>query len=107
MGTGTIKATSVAGKISKFGIPIENNREKIIACYLKYNWLNAAHVHIGSQGCAPDLLVKGIRKIYKLVEDINAQLAEKQLNRSIEIFDLGGGLPVSCLLYTSPSPRDS
>jgi len=95
VGTGTIKATSVADKISKFGIPIENNREKIIECYLKYEWLNAIHVHIGSQGCPPDLLINGIEKIYNLIIDINKKLIEAQANRQIKVFDIGGGLPVS------------
>ena len=91
VGTGSIRSTSVADKISKFGIPIENNRKKLI-CYFVHNiWLTGIHIHIGSQGCPINLLVDGINKVYELVKEINQKLND----RKIEIFDIGGGLPVS------------
>ena len=95
VGTGTIKATSVAGDISKFGVPLNENRDKIKEYYLKYEWLKGIHVHIGSQGCPVALLVSGIRKVLDFANEVNIYLeAEKKQNR-IEVFDIGGGLPVS------------
>jgi diaminopimelate decarboxylase len=95
VGTGTINSTSVAGDISKFGIPITDNREKIIACFQKYDWLTGIHVHIGSQGCPIPLIVEGIRKILDLAIEINENLKRGLKPNRIYTFDIGGGLPVS------------
>lgn len=102
VGTGTIKSTSVAGEISKFGIPVNENREKIIEYYLKYSWLEGIHVHIGSQGCPVPLLVDGIRKVLDLAEEINHRLQTESKPNSIRMFDIGGGLPVSYFIDQQP-----
>jgi diaminopimelate decarboxylase len=94
VGTGSIKSTSVADGISKFGIPISENRERIKEYYLKYNWLRSIHVHIGSQGCPVPLLIKGIRKVLDLAIELNVNLKQNSTSL-IETFDIGGGLPVS------------
>ena len=49
VGTGSILSTSVAGKFSKFGVPINEYRNELIDCFLKYEWLTGVHLHIGSQ----------------------------------------------------------
>ena len=95
IGSGTIKSTSVAGAISKFGVPLNNNRNKIIEYYLKYDWLRSIHVHIGSQGCPVPLIIEGIRAVLNLANEINTTLKRKSANGLIETFDIGGGLPVS------------
>ena len=94
VGTGNIKSTSVAGSISKFGVPLHENRQLIIDYYLKYNWLKGIHVHIGSQGCPVPLLIEGIRKVLNLALEINTCLA-KESKSKVSVFDIGGGLPVS------------
>lgn len=94
VGTGSIKSTSVGGEISKFGVPITGNKERIIACYLKYDWLRGIHVHIGSQGCPVPLMVDGIRKIVDLTVEINDRL-KREAKVQISVFDIGGGLPVA------------
>jgi diaminopimelate decarboxylase len=94
VGTGSIKSTSVAGAISKFGVPLNENRQEIINYYLKYNWLKGIHVHIGSQGCPVPLLIEGIRKVLDLALEINRCLA-KESKSTVSVFDIGGGLPVS------------
>jgi diaminopimelate decarboxylase len=94
VGTGSIKSTSVAGAISKFGVPLNENRQEIINYYLKYNWLKGIHVHIGSQGCPVPLLIEGIRKVLDLALEINTCLA-KESKSKVSVFDIGGGLPVS------------
>lgn len=95
VGTGTIKSTSVAGDISKFGIPINNNREKITAYFQKYDWLRGIHVHIGSQGCPVSQVIEGIRKVLDLTIEINERLKLNSSQNRIDTFDIGGGLPVS------------
>jgi len=95
VGAGTIKSTSVAGTISKFGIPVDDNRERIIAYYLKYDWLRAIHVHIGSQGCPVPLVIDGIRKILDLAIEVNEHLKLNSRQNRIDTFDIGGGLPVA------------
>lgn len=94
VGTGNILSTSVAGKISKFGVPLNENLDRIIDFYLEHEWLKGIHVHIGSQGCPVPLLVDGIRKVLNLAVEINSRLklAEKE---PVCLFDIGGGLPVS------------
>mgnify|MGYP001172831542 FL=1 len=95
VGPGSIKTTSVADGISKFGIPLAQNREKIIQCYLQYPWLQSIHVHIGSQGCPVPLLVAGIRRVLDLCIDVNELLQQQSAPNRILNFDIGGGLPVS------------
>jgi len=93
VGLGKIKSTSVADKISKFGVPIETNRKKIIDAYCKYKWLNGIHLHIGSQGISNNQLATGLEKVYELIEEIDFNLSK--LGRKIEFIDIGGGFPVS------------
>ena len=95
VGAGNIKSTSVAGAISKFGIPIGDNKERIIAYFLKHKCLQAIHVHIGSQGCPVPLVVEGIRKVLDLAVEINEKLKLNSKQNQIKTFDIGGGLPVS------------
>jgi len=102
VGTGSIKSTSVAGDISKFGIPLNDRREKIKAYFLKYEWLRGIHVHIGSQGCPVPLVIDGIRKVLDLAIEVNASLKLNLKQNRIEVFDIGGGLPVSYYYEKSP-----
>ena len=95
VGLGRIKSTSVADGISKFGIPINENRERIIEYFLKYSWLTGIHVHIGSQGCPVPLIIGGIRKVLDLTIEINTILKKESSENTISVFDIGGGLPVS------------
>ncbi|EFL50492.1 Orn/DAP/Arg decarboxylase 2 [Solidesulfovibrio fructosivorans JJ]] len=90
VGLGRIKATSVAGVYSKFGVPLAD-REAILAAFARCPWLEGLHVHIGSQGCSLDMLVAGVGAIYDLALEINARLGARRVRR----FDLGGGLPVA------------
>lgn len=90
VGLGRIKATSVAGSFSKFGVPIAF-REAILQAYGRYPWLTDLHVHIGSQGCPLELLVAGVGAVYDLAGAIDAACGGKRLRR----FDIGGGLPVA------------
>lgn len=94
VGAGKIAITGVADVYSKFGVPIQNKKQ-IIDAYLNYKWLNGIHLHIGSQGISIDLLVRGIKKVLKLAEEINLKFGEKNITRRIKYFDIGGGFPVS------------
>jgi diaminopimelate decarboxylase len=94
-GTGKILLTSVAGEYSKFGVPVKEFRKEIIDSYLKYDWLTGVHLHVGSQGCPLDLLIKGIDAVYNLALEINSLLIEKKKERKINFFDIGGGVPVN------------
>lgn len=95
VGTGAIKSTSVAGNISKFGVPIESNRKNLINAFQKYPWLKGVHLHIGSQGMPAELLTKGVRKVMDLVLEINQKYDNPKGSQRIFIFDMGGGLAIS------------
>jgi len=94
VGTGSIKSTSVAADISKFGIPLNENRQRIIQYFIEHEWLKGIHVHIGSQGCPVPLLVEGIRKVLDVACEINENLKARG-KQPVSLFDIGGGLPVS------------
>ncbi len=94
VGSGTILSTSVAGEYSKFGVPINEFRKELLKCFLKYDWLRGVHLHIGSQGCEVELLVKGIETILIFVNEVNEYLIRSN-KQKINVFDIGGGLPVS------------
>lgn len=102
VGSGSIKSTSVADAISKFGIPINDNIERLKEYYLKHDWLKSIHVHIGSQGCAVPLIIDGIRKVLNFANDVNESLKQTPTKKLIETFDIGGGLPVSYHLDKNP-----
>lgn len=91
VGMGKIKMTSVAGEYSKFGVPIKEFRKELLESFVKYNWLTGVHLHIGSQGCSNEMLAAGCKIVYDFVIDVNDYLKRKQIN----IFDIGGGMPVS------------
>ena len=93
VGSGSIGAMSTATEHSKFGVPLrdEGGRERIVAAFERYPWLNRLHLHVGSQGCPLELIARGVREVYELAEEINASAP----GRRVTSLDLGGGLPVN------------
>ncbi|MBD3235041.1 MAG: diaminopimelate decarboxylase [candidate division Zixibacteria bacterium] len=93
VGAGTIELTSVADEYSKFGIPIKQFRSDLKQAYLENEWLTGVHLHVGSQGCPPELLIDGIAIVLDFAEEVNSELQKQGSGRRIDIFDIGGGLP--------------
>jgi diaminopimelate decarboxylase len=93
VGTGTISAMSTATVSSKFGIALEDsgNREQLIAAFIAHPWLTTLHCHVGSQGCALELMISGIRKVVDLALLINRRAGAQR----VQTIDIGGGLPVN------------
>jgi len=98
VGAGRIAATSTAVKGSKFGIDLAAHRDAIVAAYARHPWLNALHVHVGSQGCDLDLLVAGAAAVVDLAERIEAA------GGHVAILDIGGGLPAGYGEDGDPGP---
>lgn len=94
IGEGKIASTGVASKVSKFAVPLQENRERLIKYFTKHHWINAIHVHIGSQGYPVPQLVKGIQRVFNFIEEVNREIEKAALRDPITLFDLGGGLPV-------------
>ena len=90
VGDGSIKCTSTASDTSKFGVLI-SDREEIIACFLRHKWLVGIHCHVGSHGCALDMLWAAATSIFELAEAINAIAARK----AVRVLDVVGGMSVS------------
>lgn len=93
VGTGRIAGSSTAGDYSKFGIPVIECRSDILQAFQTHSYLTGLHIHIGSQGCPLELLVAGIERAVDFIDDINTKL--EPLGRRVELFDIGGGLPVA------------
>lgn len=89
VGTGTIAATFTAAKASKFGVPLTELREQVIATFEKYPFLCCVHVHVGSQGCSQDVLISGAKAATDLAEEINTRCPGR-----VRMIDIGGGLSV-------------
>jgi len=89
-GSGSWKGSSTAISTSKFGVPLLEEREKIVNAFQNNPWLVGLHVHTGSQVCPLPLVVQGVQSIMGLVKEIESNRAKK-----IELIDIGGGLPVS------------
>ncbi len=90
VGGGTIAATSVAGPRSRFGVRLKGTTTEVHDLFLQYRWLNALHVHVGSQGCDLSQLVQGAARVVETANDLN-----KLVNGRIKTIDIGGGLPVA------------
>lgn len=88
VGTGSISMTSVAGRVSKFGVPLATRRAELLDAFETYPWLDGLHVHVGSQGCEMEQLVSAVRTIFDLRDEANGR-------RDIPVtqVDIGGGLP--------------
>jgi len=95
VGMGRIHSTSVAGEYSKFGIALKTHRTQLLESFLRYRWLRGVHLHVGSQGCEVDLLIKGVEKVFDFVEEVNESRQKDGGGPKVDIFDIGGGLPVS------------
>jgi diaminopimelate decarboxylase len=97
VGTGGIAQSSVAGEYSKFGIPIKTSRIQLVNAFRRYDWLTGLHLHVGSQGCGLDLLVRGVGVLYDFMQELHQELGEHRITH----FDIGGGVPV---IYNRSSP---
>ena len=71
VGIGKIEQTSVAGEYSKFGVPVKSLKKEIINSFIKYDWLQGIHLHIGSQACDMEMLLNGFEITLQLVTEIN------------------------------------
>lgn len=86
IGSGNISTTSVAGKYSKFGVPLDEYKQKLLEYFQKYPWINGIHSHIGSQGNPMEQLIIAAKKIENFIIS---------LPRILNWIDIGGGLPVN------------
>ncbi len=93
VGAGSIGAMSTATRTSKFGVALRDPgaREAVLGAFVRRPWLTRLHVHVGSQGCPPELFAAGVRAVWELAEEINAAAGRQQVTS----LDLGGGLPVN------------
>ena len=84
-----IPETFIGGPKSKFGVDLDRHRDALLRHFAENDWLDGVHVHVGSQGCALELLVAGVARVAAFVEE----LAERGVPpRTV---DIGGGLPVT------------
>lgn len=94
VGAGSIEATSVAARGSKFGLPIFPDPGPVAELFSKYDWLKGIHVHVGSQGCGLELLSKGVARTWEFAQSVGVDC----------FFDIGGGVPTA---YTDEAPSYS
>ncbi|MBE0649116.1 MAG: hypothetical protein IH596_15195 [Bacteroidales bacterium] len=101
IGVGSILESSVAGEYSKFGVPINTQRKELENAFINYPWLTGVHLHVGSQGCAMEMLTEGVGILYDFMQEMNEK-REANSEKRINIFDIGGGLPVSYSYHQEP-----
>lgn len=89
-GVGSYAGTSTAAATSKFGIPLLEDRARLIDAFRRFPWLVGLHVHTGSQVCPLELVIRGVAAIVELASAI-----ERDGGRMLEALDIGGGLPVN------------
>lgn len=88
LGAGSIATTSVADRRSRFGVSLDDP-EEVRSLYTRYTWLTGVHLHVGSQGCTQDLLVRSAVRVAEFVAALHRDLGRPQ----ITTVDIGGGLP--------------
>jgi len=89
VGSGRIAITSVAARVSKFGVALDENRARLLEAYATYDWLDGVHIHVGSQGCSLDQLWLAAERVAQFCDDVKAHCG-----RALTQVDIGGGLPV-------------
>ncbi|GIL86262.1 hypothetical protein Vretifemale_14672 [Volvox reticuliferus] len=101
VGEGRIAALSTAGKVSKFGTPLLEHRRELLAAFADHPWINALHLHVGSQGVPLELTVEGVARVADLAAEVETAAAAASAaygngggRRRIMALDIGGGLPV-------------
>ena len=91
VGAGTNAQLSTGTATSKFGIGMDDDRQRLIQAYVDRPWLTMMHCHVGSQGVPIELAVSGIEMIAALAHEINQIIGHTQ----IDTVDIGGGLGVN------------
>ena len=98
VGKGSIDATAVSGKNSKFGVSLLRNHRALIDAFRRYPWLRGLHVHTGSQGYGLDLLVEGVRRCVDFALELDRRFGPGRT----DTIDIGGGLPVAYRPHVEP-----
>jgi diaminopimelate decarboxylase len=88
-GSASIAMTFTAGASSKFGVPLAEDRAGAVAAFAEHQFLSCIHVHVGSQGCSVDVLVRGAVAAVELADEVNAGRPG-----AVTSIDIGGGLSV-------------
>ncbi len=90
VGSGSIAATSVATRGSRFGVSLDDGGEAaVVEAFKSCPWLCGLHVHVGSQGCELPLLTAAAKRVWQLRQTIHNELRRTQVG----IVDIGGGVP--------------
>ncbi|CAM9437547.1 unnamed protein product [Phaeothamnion confervicola] len=97
VGPGAIAETSTATRESKFGAALgPATEERLLCLFERCPWLSGVHCHVGSQGCAPALLVAGAVAAVRFAEAVNSHVGRRQ----VTWIDVGGGLSLD---YAAPA----
>jgi diaminopimelate decarboxylase len=94
VGAGRIGMTSTADDYSKFGVPLSDCRDRLKEAFAVHTWLEGVHLHIGSQGCPMDLLVRGVELVAAFALETNRHLESLGAPNRVRVVDIGGGLRV-------------
>jgi diaminopimelate decarboxylase len=96
-GAGTIAATSVGGRGSRFGIDVASLFDDVVPLIRRGAPVAGIHVHAGSQGQSIDQLVAAAT----VATDVAVRLREELGPDTIGFVDIGGGLATT---YRSDEP---
>lgn len=101
IGEGSIPITSVGGRTSKFGEPLDGVLEPLAELAAEHPWITGLHSHIGSQGVGIDAHVAAARVVADLRDRLHDRLGRPQFDQ----VDLGGGATTDYVGETPVVPR--
>lgn len=85
---GAAPGSSTAIPGSKFGIDLREDGEVLLSLLRESPFIDGLHVHTGSQGGDPTLLVDGARSLVDFAIQVEAA------GKTVSVLDIGGGLSV-------------
>lgn len=99
VGDGSIPTTSVAEPGSRFGVPVDQVVDGLVARAEGRPWLRCLHYHVGSQGISLDAHAAAAT----VIEDLRGKLYHRLGRNQFDTIDVGGGATTD---YTGEGATD-
>jgi diaminopimelate decarboxylase len=101
VGAGSIPMTSVAGRGSRFGVPVDEVVAELVPRARTHPWIRCLHHHVGSQGITVDAHAQAAA----VMSDLRHRLHEELGRAQFDTIDLGGGATTDYVGEGATDPR--